>query len=94
MLSQPLLDDRLCLQLLPRSAYSARDPAQRSTLGVTLERQQGVHAIDSDHRQDFDTWPGTLALTPAGIEVFPSRTPAANTCCCAGAMRPCKAYCP
>jgi len=70
MLSQPLLDDRLCLQLLPRSAYSARDPVQWPTLGVTLERQQGVHAIDSDRRQDFDTWPGTLALTPAGVEVF------------------------
>lgn len=67
---QRLLDDRLVLQLLPAAAYSARDPVQWQSLGVTLERQRGVHAIDSDRREDFDTWPGTLALTPAGIEVF------------------------
>lgn len=70
MLSQSLLGDRLCLHLLPRAAYSARDPAQWHTLGVTLERQQGVHAIDSDHRVDFDTLPGVLAHTPVGVEVF------------------------
>ncbi|MGF6108648.1 helix-turn-helix domain-containing protein [Pseudomonas frederiksbergensis] len=70
MLSQRLLDDQLCLQLLPRAAYSARDPAQWHTLGVTLERQQGVHAIDSDRRVDFDTLPGVLARTPVGVEVF------------------------
>ncbi|RON39891.1 AraC family transcriptional regulator [Pseudomonas frederiksbergensis] len=70
MLSQRLLGDRLCLQLLPRAAYSARDPAQWHTLGVTLERQQGVHAIDSDRRVDFDTLPGVLAHTPVGVEVF------------------------
>jgi AraC family transcriptional regulator len=69
-LSQELLDGRLCLQLLPRAAYSARDPVQWQTLGVTLERQQGVHAIDSDHRVDFDTLPGVLAYTPVGVEVF------------------------
>lgn len=34
------------------------------------EQQRGVHAIDSDHRVDFDTHPGTLALTPPGVEVF------------------------
>ncbi|MFC3942764.1 AraC family transcriptional regulator [Pseudomonas gingeri NCPPB 3146 = LMG 5327] len=65
-----LLDGRLCLQLLPRSAYSGRDPVQWQTLGIALEHQQGVHAIDSDRRMDFDTWPGTLALTPPGVEVF------------------------
>ncbi|MBV6822933.1 helix-turn-helix domain-containing protein [Pseudomonas sp. PD9R] len=70
VLSQALLGGRLCVQLLPRSAYSARDPAQWQTLGVTLERQQGVHAIDSDHRIDFDTLPGVLAYTPIGVEVF------------------------
>lgn len=70
MLSQRLLGDKVCLQLLPRAAYSARDPAQWHTLGVTLERQQGVHAIDSDRRVDFDTLPGVLAHTPVGVEVF------------------------
>lgn len=66
VLEHRLLGGRLLLQLLPAAAYSARDPAQWQTLGVTLERQRGVHAIDSDRREDFDTWPGTLALTPQG----------------------------
>ncbi|UZE14840.1 helix-turn-helix domain-containing protein [Pseudomonas sp. B21-053] len=70
MLSQSLLGNKIGLHLLPRAAYSARDPAQWHTLGVTLERQQGVHAIDSDHRVDFDTLPGVLAHTPVGVEVF------------------------
>lgn len=70
MLSQSLLGDKIGLHLLPRAAYSARDPAQWHTLGVTLERQQGVHAIDSDHRVGFDTLPGVLAHTPVGVEVF------------------------
>ncbi|WP_223416639.1 MULTISPECIES: helix-turn-helix domain-containing protein [unclassified Pseudomonas] len=70
MLSQRLPGAKVSLQLLPRAAYSARDPAQSRTLGVTLERQQGVHAIDSDRRVDFDTLPGVLAYTPVGVEVF------------------------
>jgi len=70
VLEHRLLDGRLLLQLLPAAAYSARDPVQWQTLGVALERQRGVHAIDSDRREDFDTWPGTLALTPQGVEVF------------------------
>ncbi|MGE8485127.1 MAG: helix-turn-helix domain-containing protein [Pseudomonas sp.] len=70
VLSQRLLGGKVCLQLLPCAAYSARDPAQSQTLGVTLERQQGVHAIDSDRRTDFDTLPGVLAYTPVGVEVF------------------------
>ncbi|MGF6558986.1 AraC family transcriptional regulator [Pseudomonas sp. S30_BP2TU TE3576] len=74
VLSQDLLGGRLNVQLLPRAAYSARDPAQWQTLGVTLERQQGVHAIDSDQRVDFDTLPGVLAYTPVGVEVFSEST--------------------
>jgi len=70
MLSQALPGDKIHLQLLPRAAYSARDQAQSQTLGITLERQQGVHAIDSDRRVDFDTLPGVLAYTPLGVEVF------------------------
>jgi len=70
MLSQRPLDGKITLQLLPRAAYSARDPARWRTLGITLERQQGVHAIDSDRRVDFDTLPGVLAYTPRGVEVF------------------------
>ena len=70
VLSQGLPGGKICLQLLPRAAYSARDPVQSQTLGVTLERQQGVHAIDSDRRTDFDTFAGVLAYTPIGVEVF------------------------
>ncbi|AZE48840.1 Transcriptional regulator, AraC family [Pseudomonas chlororaphis] len=70
LLRRELLGGTLDLQLLPRAAYSARDPLQWQSLGVSLERQRGVHAIGSDRREDFDSWPGTLALTPAGVEVF------------------------
>lgn len=65
-----LLQGKLTLQLLPRVAYSAADPTQVETLGVSLERQRGVHAIASDRRLDFDTWPGVLAYTPPGVDVF------------------------
>lgn len=60
----------LCLQLLPGVPYSARDPLQSQSMGVSLQRQRGVHAIGSDRRVDFDTWPGVLACTPAGIDIF------------------------
>lgn len=58
------------LQLLPRAPYSARDPAHAPSIGIALERQTGVHAIGSDRREAFDRWPGTLAITPAGMDVF------------------------
>lgn len=58
------------LELLSRAAYSVRDPVSTYSLGIALERQQGVHAIGTDHRSDFDTWPGTLALAPPGVDVF------------------------
>jgi len=41
VLEHRLLEGRLLLQLLPAAAYSARDPVQWQTLGVTLERQRG-----------------------------------------------------
>ena len=50
--------------------YSASDPVHMHALGIALERQRGVHAIGTDHRQDFDTWPGTLAYTLPGVDVF------------------------
>jgi AraC-like DNA-binding protein len=56
--------------LLPGAPYSACDPVHQHALGVALQRQQGVHAIGTDHRTDFDTWPGTLAYTPPGVDVF------------------------
>lgn len=65
-----LAGGRLTLQLFPRAPYSACDPAQVASIGIALERQTGVHAIGSDRRESFDRWPGTLALTPAGVDVF------------------------
>ena len=70
MLSRDILGGAVCVQLLPRAAYSAHDPAQWHTLGVSLERQKGIHAINSDHRVDFDTLPGVLAQSPIGVDVF------------------------
>ncbi|HVR54651.1 MAG TPA: AraC family transcriptional regulator [Pseudorhodoferax sp.] len=64
------MQDRLSLQLLPPGPYSAVDPVLSHTQGIALERQRGVHAIGSDRRRDFDTWPGVLAYTPAGVQVF------------------------
>lgn len=62
--------DGFHVELLPRAAYSASDPCDRASFGVALERQTGVHAIGSDLRVDFDAWPGTSALAPAGLPVF------------------------
>lgn len=66
----PVAGGALTLRLLPRAPYSASDPADMPSIGVALERQTGVHAIGSDRREPFDRWPGTLAVTPAGLDVF------------------------
>ncbi len=71
-LIQPSATDTPSVQihLLGRAPYSSRDPVRMHALGIALQRQQGVHAIASDRREDFDTWPGTLSYTPPGVEVF------------------------
>lgn len=66
----PVAGGEWSLLLLPRSPYSASDPVHMPSIGVALERQTGVHAIGSDRRESFDRWPGTLAVTPAGVDVF------------------------
>jgi len=58
------------LELHPAAPYSGCDPRNVQSLGIALERQRGVHAIGSDVRVDFDAWPGVLAYTPPGIDVF------------------------
>jgi AraC-like DNA-binding protein len=65
-----VLGGGIALQLLPRAPYCARNPAHAPSIGVALERQTGVHSIGSDRREAFDRWPGTLAVTPAGMDVF------------------------
>lgn len=69
-LQAPAPDQQIQVELLARKAYSGSDPARMHALGIALERQRGVHAIGSDRRQDFDTWPGTLSYTPPGVDVF------------------------
>lgn len=56
--------------LLPSAPYSVCDASRCCVLGLAFERQQGVHAIDMDRRQDFDAWPGDLAFTLPDVEVF------------------------
>lgn len=58
------------VELLARAPYSARDDVLQATFGIALERQRGVHAIGGDRREDFDTWMGTMSLTPPGMDVF------------------------
>jgi AraC family transcriptional regulator len=58
------------LELHPAAPYSGSDPRNVQSVGIALERQRGVHAIGSDVRVDFDAWPGVLAYTPPGIDVF------------------------
>lgn len=58
------------VELLPGTAYAARDASDLAALGIALERQRGVHAVGSDRRVDFDTWAGTASLTPPGVDVY------------------------
>jgi len=56
--------------LLPAAAYSIRHESGSYVLGFAFARQRGVHAVGSDRRQDFDAWPGELAVTSPGVEMF------------------------
>ncbi|MFZ6770602.1 helix-turn-helix domain-containing protein [Undibacterium sp. Di26W] len=58
------------LELLPASPYSVSGLSSCPSLGLAFARQTGVHAIGSDVRQDFDAWPGELALGMAGLPLF------------------------
>ncbi len=58
------------VSLLPSAPYSVRGASRCCVLGLAFERQQGVHAIGADRRQDFDAWPGDLAFTLPEVEMF------------------------
>lgn len=58
------------LNLFPAAPYCARDDGSQNILGVALQRQSGAHAIGSDQRTDFETWPGTVSFKPPGLDVF------------------------
>ena len=58
------------VSLLPSRPYSTHVVPRHAVLGFAFERQSGVHAIDGNRREDFDAWPGELAITQAGTEMF------------------------
>jgi AraC-like DNA-binding protein len=58
------------LSLLPSRPYSVQEISNKVVMGFAFERQVGVHAIGGDTRLDFDAWPGELAVTQAGVEIF------------------------
>ena len=58
------------VSLLPSAPYSIRDESRLCVLGLAFERQQGVHAVGGSRRQDFDAWPGELAVTSPDVEMF------------------------
>lgn len=58
------------LALLPSAPYSAEGASPACVMGVVLERQRGVHAIEGEARRDFDAWPGEFALAAPGVSVF------------------------
>ncbi len=59
-----------CVSLLPSAPYSIRDESRLCVLGLAFERQRGVHAVGGSRRQDFDAWPGELAVTSPDVEMF------------------------
>ena len=58
------------LKLFPAAPYCARDGGSENILGVALQPQSGAHAIGTDRRTDFETWPGTVSFKPPGLDVF------------------------
>lgn len=58
------------VSLFPSLPYSIRDQSGLYVLGLAFERQRGVHALGGSRRQDFDAWPGELAVTSPNVEMF------------------------
>jgi AraC family transcriptional regulator len=62
------------VELLPSAPYSVNGESPAFIVGLAFERQSGVHAVASGIRQDFDAWPGALACTAPGVDVFSEST--------------------
>lgn len=56
--------------LLSANPYSVHEASGRVVLGFAFERQAGIHAIGGERRQDFDAWPGEMAITQPEVEIF------------------------
>lgn len=58
------------IALLPSAPYTVCDQPPTHVLGLAFERQRGLHAVGGERRRDFDAWPGDLAYTAPGVEMF------------------------
>lgn len=58
------------IALLPAAPYTVCDQPPTHVLGLAFERQRGVHAVGGERRRDFDAWPGDLACTAPGVDMF------------------------
>ncbi len=59
------------IALLSAAPYSIHEASEHAVWGLAFARQRGVHCVgDSDRRQDFDAWPGELAITAPGVNIF------------------------
>jgi len=61
---------RFRIALLPRASYEAAYTADRAVIGFAFESQSGTHAFAGDRRTAFRTRPNSLALVPAGCDVY------------------------
>ncbi len=52
--------------MLPAAPYSVRYHSAAYTVGLTLERQVGVHAFASDRREAFDAYVTAVRAFLAG----------------------------
>ena len=61
---------RYRLQLLPECSYETAFRAETTTLGFAFDAQRGQHALGSDRQVPFLRRPNSVAVTPAGCDVF------------------------
>ncbi len=61
---------RCRVELLPRAAYEAAYTARHAVIGFAFEAQAGTHAFASDRKIAFRTRPNSLAVVPAGCDVY------------------------
>ncbi|MFK7965448.1 MAG: helix-turn-helix domain-containing protein [Burkholderiaceae bacterium] len=58
------------IELLPRTAYCASYTASQAIVGFAFDSQSGVHAYGSSRRHAFRTRANSIALVPAGCDVY------------------------
>ncbi|MCG7626850.1 AraC family transcriptional regulator [Epibacterium sp. MM17-32] len=58
------------IELLPQGAYEVSFTPGSCVVGFAFDPQKGTHAFASDKRRNFETGANTLALIPAGCDVF------------------------